>query len=350
MRVLKSVSFLSKKIMVTALLLCAILFATADSQDKNAVSDVLIKAYDMYFETDFDEAIVSAELLLERTDLTPRDSIAVFEFLGVCNYAKGTKHFEKAYDYLNRIAGVGPCLNPLPQVFWPKQLCDRWFSLMKSKEILNCSADEAGVKTIAFLPFDNYSVGEYQEKLGKLGHALAEFFAHDFGKVSSLKVIERNKMDFLLDEVKLSQEGITSQSAAIKVGKMLGAQLMVFGTISQIDDRHARMVAKVVKVETSEIVASVDQEGKPDFNSMQKQLVEELAEKLDTELSDDAKSKLGQGGSDSFDALYHYSLGLEYMDSYDYKNAYENFKKAYDMDEKFIQAKEKMDIYRPLVG
>ena len=350
MNALRPMNFLSKKSMVTALLLCAIPFAAADSQDKDAVSDVLGKAYEMYLSLKFDDAIKSADALMERTNLTPRDSIAVFEFLGVCNYAKGIKHHEEAYNYLNRIAAVGPCLNPLPQDFWPSQLCNRWFSLMKSKEILNCSADEAGVRTIAFLPFDNYSVGEYQEKLGMLSHALAEFFAHDFGKVSSLKVIERNKMDFLLEEVKLSQEGITSQSAAVEVGRMLGAQLMVFGTISQIDDRHARMVAKVVKVETSEIIASVDKEGKPDFNSMQKQLVEELAEKLDTELSDDSKGELRHGGSDSFDALYHYSLGLEYMDSYDYKNAYENFKKAYDMDEKFIQAKEKMDIYRPLVG
>jgi len=350
MRASRPVSFLSKKIMVTALLLCAMLFATANSQDDDTVSDVLGKAYDMYALTDFDEAIKSAEALLERVNLMPRDSIAVFEFLGVCNYAKGTEHHNKAFAYLNRIASVGPCLNPLPQEFWPKQLCNRWYSLMKSKEILNCADDESGAKTIAFLPFDNYSVGEYQEKLGLLSHALAEFFAHDFSKVSSLRVIERNKMDYLLKEIKLSQEGITSQSAAVKVGRMLGAQLMVFGTISQIDDRHARMVAKVVKVETSEIVASVDKEGRPDFNSMQKSLVEELAAKLDSELSEDSKKELRHGGSDSFDALYHYSLGLEYMDLYDYKNAYENFKKAYDMDNKFIQAKQKMDIYRPLVG
>ncbi|MCH7947136.1 MAG: hypothetical protein IIC66_04985 [candidate division Zixibacteria bacterium] len=350
MRALRPLSFLSNKIMVTALLLSVMLLATANSEADDAVSDVLGKAYDMYALTDFDVAIKSAEALLERTDLMPRDSIAIFEFLGVCNYAKGTEHHNKAFSYLNRIASVGPCLNPLPQNFWPKQLCNRWYSLMKSKEILNCAAEDSGVKTIAFLPFDNYSVGKYQEKLGLLSHALAEFFAHDFGKVSSLRVIERNKMDYLLEEIKLSKEGITSQSAAVKVGKMLGAQLMVFGTISQIDDRHARMVAKVVKVETSEIIASVDREGRPDFNSMEKALVAELAAKLDSELSEDSKNKLKYGGSDSFDALYHYSLGLEYMDLYDYKNAYDNFKKAYDMDNKFIEAKQKMNIYRPLVG
>lgn len=350
MKALRLVNFHCKKVLIGALLLCVVLSAPAGSQDKEAVSDILGKAYEMYALTDFDDAIKSAKTLFERAELTPRDSIAIYECLGICNYAKGTKHHEEAFNYLNRIAGVGPCLNPLPQEFWPKQLCNHWYSLMKSKEILNCTADESGVKTIAFLPFDNYSVGEYQEKLGLLSHALAEFFAHDFSKVSSLRVIERNKMDYLLEEIKLSQEGITSQSAAVKVGRMLGAQLMVFGTISQIDDRHARMVAKVVKVETSEIVASVDKEGRPDFNSMQKALVEELAAKLDSELSEDSKKELRHGGSDSFDALYHYSLGLEYMDLYDYKNAYDNFKKAYDMDNKFIQAKQKMDIYRPLVG
>ena len=104
MRALRSLSFLSNKIMVTALLLGVMLLATANSEADDTVSDVLGKAYDMYALTDFDVAIKSAEALLERTDLMPRDSIAIFAFLGVLNYAKGTKHHNKAFAYLNRIA------------------------------------------------------------------------------------------------------------------------------------------------------------------------------------------------------------------------------------------------------
>jgi len=43
-----------------------------------------------------------------------------------------------------------------------------------------------------------------------------------------------------------------------------------------------------------------------------------------------------------------YAKGLEYMDRYDYKKAYDFFKQAYELDNTFVEAKRKMDIYRPL--
>ena len=43
-------------------------------------------------------------------------------------------------------------------------------------------------------------------------------------------------------------------------------------------------------------------------------------------------------------------MGLDYMDKYDYKKAYEHFKTAYELDNSFVEAKRKMEIYRPLAG
>ena len=48
--------------------------------------------------------------------------------------------------------------------------------------------------------------------------------------------------------------------------------------------------------------------------------------------------------------MTYYSRGLAFMDQYDYRLAYENFKKAYELDDSFIEAKRKMEIYRPLAG
>jgi TolB-like protein len=319
-------------------------------QAQKTVAESLAKAYKQYALTEFDEAIRLSEELLTRSDLTAKDTVAIYEMLGVCNYAKGQEHISKSFDYLNKIAKIGPCVNPLPQEFWPRELCNQWYSVLKASSVLNCSSTNPGASTIAFLPFDNFSMGDYQEKLGLFSNALAEFFAHDFGKVSNIEVVERNKMDYLLDELKRSEAGITSDAAAVKIGKMLGAKLMVFGTISQIDDRTARMVARVVEVETSRIVASVDEEGAPNFNKMEKNLVERLAKELDVMTGEGPKDLLQQGGTGSLDALYYYSVGLDQMDKYDYKKAYENFKKAYEMDPSFVEAKQKMDTYGPLVG
>ena len=173
---------------------------------------------------------------------------------------------------------------------------------------------------------------------------------YDFSKISSLKVVERDKIDFILKELDLAQSGKVDKATAARVGKLLGAQLMVFGSVTQIDDRHAIMIVRVVKVETSEIIASVEKEGRPDFVKMEKELVKELADKLDFTLSAETQELLTQGGTESMDAVTLYSKGLEYMDKYDYENAYKYFKLAYEKDPNFVEAKRKMEIYRPLVG
>ena len=75
-----------------------------------------------------------------------------------------------------------------------------------------------------------------------------------------------------------------------------------------------------------------------------------VLKKRRVELSDDIMKAIDQGGTESLDATTYYSLGLEYMDRYDYKNAYASFKKAFELDSSFVEAKRKMDVYRPLVG
>ncbi len=340
------------RLLMTLVLAAVVLTAGAGVHaNEGTVADKLAEALNYYSELEFEKSIQIAEGLLGRDDLTSRDSIAIFETLSIVTYAKGEGFLKKAVNYLEQISTVGPCVSRLPQEMWPQELRDKWYNILKGKNQLTCDEDGPdGIKTIAILEFDNYSVGEYQEKLGALGKGLADFFEHDFSKLSDLRVVERDKIDFILKEIAMVQAGKVDKATAVKVGKIVGAQLMVFGSITQLDSKNARMVVRVVNVETSEIMASVDKEGKPEFSKMEKELVKEIAELLDLELSDDIMKAIDQGGTTSLDATSYYSLGLEYMDRYDYKNAYASFKKAYEMDSSFVEAKRKMDVYRPLVG
>ena len=335
---------------------CALLmiFCTADQavgQDEATVVDKLAEALNYYAELEFDKGIEVARELLQQDNLTAKDSVAILETLSIITYAKGEDYLKQSVEYLEKISKIGPCVTHLPQEIWPRELRDNWYKLLKQMNKLSC--DQSGpteITTIAIMEFDNHSIGEYQEKLGSLAKGLADFFEHDFSKISTLRVVERDKIDFILKEIELQQSGAVDVATAVKVGKILGAQLMVFGSITQLDDKNTRMVVRAVKVETSEIIASVDKEGKPEYSKMEKELVKELAGILDLQLSDEISKLIDQGGTGSVDATTHYSMGLEYMDRYDYKNAYEHFKKAYELDNEFVEAKRKMEIYRPLVG
>ncbi len=333
-----------------ALIICALVpvLGTVASADET-VADRLAEALTMYNELDYDKGIEIAQGLLARPTLSAQDSVAVFEVLSILTYAKGQTFEQESFGYLERISTIGPCLTPMPQDFWPQELRDRWYRLVKEKNALVCDHDP-NLKTIAVMEFDNFSTGKYQEELGLLSKGLADFFEHDFAKISDLKVIERDKIPVVLEELKLQQTAAVDQATAVQVGKVLGAKFMVFGSITQMDESLARMVVRVVNVETSEIVASVDKEGKPKYSEMEKQLVQELAAKLDVKLNKETIGLIEEGGTDVKDAAGFYSLGLRYMDEYDYKLAYDNFKKAYELDPTFTEAKRKMEIYRPLAG
>jgi tetratricopeptide (TPR) repeat protein len=134
------------------------------------------------------------------------------------------------------------------------------------------------------------------------------------------------------------------------VGKMLGAQLMVFGSITQLDGKNARMVVRVVDVETSEIITTADREGKPNFVEMEKELVRDIAGKLRLVLTQEAGAAIEESATSDMDAARLYSLGLKYMDEYQYEKAYDYFRKAYEKDNSFAEAKRKMEIYKPLVS
>ena len=128
------------------------------------------------------------------------------------------------------------------------------------------------------------------------------------------------------------------------------AQMMVFGSITQLDGKNARMVVRVVDVETSEIVTTADMEGKPNFVEMEKALVKDIAGKLNLAFSKETGAAIEESATDDMDAARLYSLGLKYMDEYEYEKAYDYFRKAYEKDNSFAEAKKKMEIYKPLVS
>jgi len=338
-------------IIFLSLLIILMTAGQAVAQEESKIAARLAEAFKYYTDLDFDKGLAVAQELLARNDLDGRDSIAIYAVMSMLTYSKGKTHIDQSYDYLEKMAAIGPCELHLPYEFWPQQLRDRWYSIAQQKNALVCP-ENAGrdIKTIAIMEFDNYSVGKYQEELGFITKGLADFFETDFAAISNLKVVERDKIDYILKEIELSKSGAVSTSSAVEAGKLLGAQLMVFGNVMQTDSKTARMLIKVVNVETSEVVATVTKEGKPDYFAMEKDLVKELAKKLDLTINDEAARFIEESGSESTDAATLYSRGLFYMDKYQYKEAYEYFKKAYDMDNTFAEAKRKMDIYRPLAS
>ncbi len=80
---------------------------------------------------------------------------------------------------------------------------------------------------IAVLPFESDSF------LSTVGHQLAdEVVVQLLRKVPTLDIVERTRIDALLQEQNLANRGYLSPESAIAVGKMLGVKAILTGSIS----------------------------------------------------------------------------------------------------------------------
>lgn len=90
------------------------------------------------------------------------------------------------------------------------------------------------------------------------------------------KVIERGVLDEVLKEQRLQASGVVDEQAAVKVGRVAGADAIVLGTISLIGSTTT-VSARVIDTETSEtIVAKSEHAERTDFEGIEK-LVETVA-------------------------------------------------------------------------
>jgi tetratricopeptide (TPR) repeat protein len=110
-----------------------------------------------------------------------------------------------------------------------------------------------------------------------------------------------------------------------------------------------KLLSRLVKVETGEILATDEVTGDADeFFDLAKQLGERVAKDINVTLS---KAE-AQGGSEtrSLDAMLSYSEGLVLVEKGDYKKAYDKFQQAFSLDPEYDKARRKAESLKPLIG
>ena len=136
--------------------------------------------------------------------------------------------------------------------------------------------------TVAVMYFDYQGKSEEMAVLRK---GLAQMLISDLPGGEAYTLVERDRLQDLLEELKLNKGATVDPSTAQRVGKLLGARYLVLGGYLDLLGT-LRVDARVVRVETGEVVRSVGVHGKPDdFLELEQRLAAGLAEVLDHELS-----------------------------------------------------------------
>ena len=196
------------------------------------------------------------------------------------------------------------------------------------KQFSAYAAGSASPRTLAVLYFENNSLYD-REKLDPLRKGLADMFITELSKVSAFKVVERAQLQQILEEMKLGQSGMLDARTAVQVGKLLGAQHLVFGSFMQLNKKQIRIDIRIVDVETGLTIKAEQESGKPkDLYKLVAKLVAKLLKNLDVRVSRAEAMRLSAVENTSFDAALYYARGLEYEDAGKPQKAIEMYKKA----------------------
>lgn len=115
---------------------------------------------------------------------------------------------------------------------------------------------EISPNTVGVTYFDASGV---DSSLVVLGKGLAEFLATDLSKVKELTVVERLRLERLLEELEFGRTEYVDKSTAPRVGKLLGAYQLVTGSLLGVAGEKLRIDAALVLTQTGEISLSPEE-------------------------------------------------------------------------------------------
>ena len=135
------------------------------------------------------------------------------------------------------------------------------------------------VPYIAVFPFEDSNV---KTESVKLGESIAEMMITALIRTDSYKVIERTQLDKILEEQALGQTGAIDEETAVDVGKLLGVDAVVIGSVSYFKN-NIEIDSRIINASNGEAVGatsgSTNDEGKirEQVNRMAEQLAESAA-------------------------------------------------------------------------
>jgi len=210
-------------------------------------------------------------------------------------------------------------------------------------EQVNARTNALDQKTIAILYFDNSSNNAQLDPLKK---GLADMLISDLSNLNMLRVVEREKLEEVMAELKLSSSKDFDAGTRQKLGKLLGAETILFGSYFEMIGQF-RMDARIVKTETGEILKSEGVSGATaDFMKLEKQLVWKIARGLDVRFSDKEEAAIMASEQVSYQATLAYADGLELFDNGDKPGALVKFKEALELSPSFDRARTMVDRLR----
>lgn len=117
---------------------------------------------------------------------------------------------------------------------------------------------------IAILEFQGLNEQAKKDNMGKM---VTEIMTTSLVNSRAFNIIEREKLSKVLKEFQLSQTGLIDATSVKEIGKILGADAIITGSVMMLRER-LRMDARIIDVGTGAIIAAESTLGNVDIQSL----------------------------------------------------------------------------------
>jgi len=191
-------------------------------------------------------------------------------------------------------------------------------------------------RTIAVLPF---RFSGTDSSLMPLERGMAELIVTDLAKVKSLTVLERERVQALVDEMSLSRAGATDAATAVRAGRLIRAGRLVQGSLTELPQSSLRVDAALVDVPTSRAAGTAAANDKLDeLFSIEKRIVLDLIDDIGIQLTAQERRSIDERSTRSLAAFLAFSSGLMAQDNGNLDQAQQFFSEAVRVDPTFAPA------------
>ncbi|MBI5545458.1 MAG: hypothetical protein HY901_16350 [Deltaproteobacteria bacterium] len=199
--------------------------------------------------------------------------------------------------------------------------------------LLSAPAIAAEPKVVMVLYFDNNTTDREYDVLQK---GLADMLISDLAGVEGLKVVEREKLQALIDELKLQGTSYFDSGTVGRLGKGTGARYAITGSITAVTPK-LRLDVRLVDLQTGEVEKTEQVTGEREkFFELEQALVARFLARLGLKAPSEAHA-----GETDLDGALAYSKALDLTDKGELKAASEQLSKAVQGAPDFTLAKER---------
>lgn len=202
------------------------------------------------------------------------------------------------------------------------------------------SAQPPTPNTVAVFPFRYLGTNE---ELRPLGRGLTHLMITDLAKLNRLTLLERERVQALVDELALNESGRVDASTGARSGRMLHAARVVQGTVQDVPGKTSlRLDASVVDATNASVVATgTGSDQLQQLFALEKVVLFRLLDQMGVAITPAERRALSERPTADLQAFLAFSRGLEAEDRGDYAGAEAGFAAAVARDPNFRAAKVK---------